>query len=434
MKRRYISSIIIMSLIVILVFIVTYMVINGRMLRGKEESVKNSKNKTQLTLSWWGNDGRHQYTMEGVDIFQDKNEDIDVNYRYGVWNGYEKRNKVWMESHNQADVMQINFAWLEEYSKDGNGYYDLNQLSDYIDLDNFTEEELAYGSKNGVLNAIPIAMNTHTFYYNQDILDEYGLEVPSTWDDLLELGKRAKKDNRYALGFSKKQLFLFMIAYYEQSHGDTVFKDDGGLNIGEDGIKYMLEYYKTLIDEHVICPIDSFDRAKYQSGEIIGTMCWISDTKLYCDDQQALGINVSRGLYPTMEGAKRSGWYIKPATMWAISADTEHPEEAAKLLNFLLSDPEMVSLQQTEKGVPVSDAAISVLSEEGLTETNEYKASQELLEQQENLFLMNPYMENEGILDAFKIGADEYLYDKMEPDECAKMIYNDINSEIQKEQ
>ena len=125
-----------------------------------------------------GNDARHAYTMDGVDEFQKQNPDIDVEYHYGDWNGYEKRMQVWMKSHTETDVMQINYAWLDTYSRDGSGYYDLYQLKDYIDLDNFTKEDLAFGEKNGKLNAIPIAFNTSTVYYNKKIYDAYGLSLP----------------------------------------------------------------------------------------------------------------------------------------------------------------------------------------------------------------------------------------------------------------
>ena len=386
------------------------------------EKMTTREGEIEITMSWWGNDGRHKYTMEGVDLFQERHPELKVNYRYGVWNGYEKRNKVWMESHNEADVMQINFAWLKEYSPDGEGFYDLRKLSDYIDLDNFTEEELGYGESNGVLNALPIAMNTHTFYYNQDLLDKYGCDVPSDWDDLLELGKKAKADGKYALGITKKQLFLIMIAYYEQTSGKKFFNEDGTLAIDEAGMKNVLIYYKQLIDEHVFCPVNDFDRSKYMAGDIVGVMCWISDTKIYCDGMMETGARVSRGLWPKAEGAADSGWYVKPATMWAISADTLHPEEAATLLNFLLNDPDMAVLQKTEKGVPVSDSAVKALTGQGLTETNEYKATQEMNEHQQELHIMIPIMENDAVLDVFKSGADEYLYDKQSADECAAAI------------
>lgn len=429
-ENRY-RSVVVLFLVFVMAVGATIAIIRISKAGDSEDSVTNRQNETKIQMSWWGNDGRHKYTMEGVDLFHEKNPDIDVIYRYGEWNGYEKRNKVWMESHTEADVMQINYAWLEEYSHDGSGYYDLNELSDYIDIDNFTDEEKEYGTKNGKLNALPIAMNTHTFYYNQDLLDKYGMDVPKTWDDLFRLGKAAAGDDRYAIGINKKQMFLLLIAYYEQSYGKNVFNQDGTLAIDEDGVAFILEFYKKMLDEHVLCPVDIFDRAKYMSGDIVGTMCWISDTKIYCDGLAETGAGVSRGSFPKLTGAKLSGWYIKPATMWAVSADTEHPEEAAKLLNYLLNDPDMAKLQQTEKGVPVSDAAIDALTEEGLSKTNEYKAATEMNEMIGELNLMIPNMENESIIDSFKSEADEYLFDKMTVEECAKATYRALNGVIE---
>ena len=428
--RSSVVRIILIVAIFMLMGLLIFKLLNVNMEISNKEKSSVSKEKTLVQLSWWGNDDRHKYTMEGVDYFQIQNPDIKVAYKYGVWNGYEKRTKVWMESHNEADVMQINYAWLDEYSEDGEGFYDLNELADYIDLDNFTEEEKAYGTQNGKLNALPIAMNTHVFYYNQDLLDEYGLSLPKTWDDLIAMGKVLSKDDKYVLGMNKKQMFVFLIAYYEQKFNKPIFNEDGSFAATKEELKELVEFYNTLIDEHVLCPVDMFEKSKYMSGEIAGTMCWISDTNVYCDGLAETGVNVSRCKYPVLPGAKRSGWYIKPATMWAISAGTEHPKEAAMLLNFLLSDPHMVTLQQTEKGVPVSKTAIDVLNEEGLSETNEYKAIQEMNEYQNELYLMVPNIENESIIDVFKSEADEYIFDKASSEEAADNIYNGIRKVI----
>ena len=39
-------------------------------LTGCNESMTNeNQNRTEITFSWWGNDDRHAYTMDGIDIF-----------------------------------------------------------------------------------------------------------------------------------------------------------------------------------------------------------------------------------------------------------------------------------------------------------------------------------------------------------------------------
>ena len=64
--------------------------------------------------------------------------------------------------------------------------------------------------------------------------------------------------------------------------------------------------------------------------------------------------------------------------------------------------------------------------EEGLDQTNEYKATQEMNEHQEEFSLIIPNMENENIIDAFKSGADEYLFAKQSVEDCAKEIRKEM--------
>ena len=170
--------------------------------------ISAQEQSTVISMSWWGNDPRHEYTLQGLSLFQELNPDIIVDHSYGVWNGYERRYLMQMASHNNCDVMQINYAWLSEYSADGTGYYDINQLSDYIDLSQFTQEDLATGMRDGHLNALPIAYNTVCLFYNADMFASYGLDIPRTWDDLFAAADVMSEDGIYVLGMVNKHLFL----------------------------------------------------------------------------------------------------------------------------------------------------------------------------------------------------------------------------------
>lgn len=399
---------------------------------GAKEEYVEIKNQTGISCSWWGNDVRHLYTIEGIGRFMDKNPDIRVSYRYGVWDGYERRNKVFMYSNTESDVMQINFAWLKQYSPDGNGYYDLSKLSDIIDLSNFTEDDLGYGTVNGKLNALPIALNTSTVFYNKDIFDSYGLELPKTWDDLYAAAEVMSKDDVYVLGMAKKHVFLLLNAYLEQTRGKAFFKEDGTLNVSADDIEYMLEFYKELIDKKVMMHIDDFSNGDFINRKVAGSICWVSDADKYCQPLSEEGANVVVGDYPASDNAKRGGRYIKPATMYAISDITEHPDEAARLLNYLLNDPEMAVLQGTEKGVPVSKSAIKALQENGQTDNFGYRSNEKMLEDRDEMELMQPELENDNIITAFKTNADDYLYGKAEAEACAEAIYDEIKEMVGK--
>lgn len=410
----------------------TIMTVVSGTLSGCGNTVISDQENASIEFSWWGNDVRHNYTMDGVDLFQEKEKNIDVSYRYGEWSGYETKTRVWMESHTEADVMQINYAWLNSYSADGNGFYDLNELKDYIDFSSFDEADLTYGMKNGKLNAIPIAFNTSSICFNKDLYDKYNLDYPTTWEDLFAVSEVFSKDNIYTLGMAKKHLLLMLIAYYEQTTGKKVFDENGKLLIDEEGFGYILDFYKELIDKKVIMPVDQFERGKFGKGEVASSVFWISDADNYCSSLSSNGGTPEFGNYIMAENAKQSGIYMKPATMYAISSVTECPEEAAKLLNYLLNDATMARLQGTEKGVPVSKIAIEALKQEGSLDTFGYVAYEKMQENKDKLQVMIPIMESEDVLNAFKENADAYIYGVQDRDTTTKAIYEDILNIVNK--
>ena len=248
---------------------------------------------TEISYSWWGNDDRHRYTLQALDIFTEQNQgQIEVQANYGSWGGYENKMHIYMRSHNAPDVMQINYAWLSEYADEENGFYNLYDLKDIIHLENYTPEELAYGEMDGKLYAVPISFNTPMFYYNKTIYASYGLEIPKTWDDLFAAAKVMSRDGIYPLGTTKKQLFLMLVAYLEQIKGKESVKADGSLQLTKADIAFMLDFYKRLIDEDVLMPIDSFDRNAFSTGKAAGTLAWISDAANYCTPLEENGAEV----------------------------------------------------------------------------------------------------------------------------------------------
>ncbi len=394
----------------------------------RNTNVRETPDPVEIELSWWGNDTRHEYTINGLELFNQKNPDIDVQFKYGVWDGYEKRNAIAMVSNTESDVMQINYAWLKTYSPDGTGYYDLNELSDIIDLNNFSEKDLSYGTVNGHLNALPIAYNTTGFFYNEKLFEKYGLELPKTWDDLFNAAKVMSKDDIYLLGASTKQLFIILTAWYEQQSGSALFSEDGKLISGNEAMKKMLEFYKKLVDEKVIIPVDEYDSNSFTLQKVAGIACWINEAEVYYNNSKERNVRMVLGPFPEKPGAKRHGWYIKPATMYAISKSTDHPKEAGKLLNYLLNDKDMARLQLTEKGVPVSISAFTALVDEPHTDTFAFDVSTEI-QRQRNIFLpMVPEIEYSSTYSTFKNEADKYLYQRQSLSLTAENIAATINN------
>lgn len=380
----------------------------------------------EISFSWWGNDARHDYTLEAIETFESLHPDIKVECHYSEWSGYQTRNDVRMVSHTESDVMQINYAWLNQYSSDGEGYYDISQLSDYVDLSNFTEEDLAYGMQEGKLNAIPIALNTMTVYINKTVYDEYGLDIPETWDDFFAAAE-VMNGEHYPISMSKKSAWFFLAAYVGQLTGKNLMDDEGSITFGEEEAALMIVTYCDLVNKKVMPQVEYFDKLEIASGNYAGVVAWLSDAESYCGGAAENGYDIVIADYTTVNG-ELSSWYAKPATMYAIRKDADNPQEAAVLLDYLLNSPEMASYQQIEKGTPLSASARQYLEENDMLNGIQYKAFTKMSESKDKLEVISPYFENDAMIDAFTDACNEVLYGKADEAEQADAFLENLKA------
>ncbi|MBR1392950.1 MAG: carbohydrate ABC transporter substrate-binding protein [Ruminococcus sp.] len=375
-----------------------------------------------ISFSWWGKDVRHGYTLPAIKDFVLMNPEIEVITEYSEFDPFQRKMDVEFAAHDECDVMQINYDWLFRYSPDGTGFYDLNELSEYIKLDNFSEDELSYGMINGRLNGISNALNTETCYFNADIYASYGLPVPDTWDALFNAAEFMAADGVYPIELNRKSSWLCCIAHEEQQTGVRCFDKDGSLTFTQENFEHMLEFYKRMIDHRVTKYVNDIDKQDFIDGVSAGAVYWISDAGYYCQPLIDKGMNIVVGEYLRIPNSELSGWYAKPTSLYCIRRDTPAPEAAAKLVNFLLNSEEMAKYQGTEKGIPLSRSMLEVLEADSKLNGVQYTANQMLLSSPQ-VERISPYLENNTLLTAFDNAVKSVLFDGGDIAEQAQTVY-----------
>ncbi len=136
-----------------------------------------------------GGNGRHQVTLKALEEFHKQHPDINVKAEYTGWDGHLSRLTTQIAGGTEPDVMQTNWNWLPIFSKNGEGFYDLNTLKDEIDLSQSDAKELQSTTVNGKLNGIPISVTARVFYFNDEAWKKAGIAFPKTWDELMAAGK-----------------------------------------------------------------------------------------------------------------------------------------------------------------------------------------------------------------------------------------------------
>ena len=331
----------------------------------------DSYDECTLTFDWWGGDSRHEATQAAVDAFMAKYPGIKVEVNFGAWSDWETAKAAEYLSGNNPDVQQTNFDWIGKYDADGTTYLDLNTVSDTLDLTQYSDEVLGktVDSKGGIAG-IPVSLTGRTFYWNKATYEQAGIAVPTNLNELIDAGSVFKEklgDNYYPLVVGEYDRAILMAFYLQAQTGEPIINEDGKLTVNQDQIKSGLEWIKSLEDAHVIPTIsyidgegaDSMDKStRFINGEYAGIFEWDSSPAKYISALGDNGSNLVVGnVFPELKS------YSKVSLMFSISAKTEHPKEAAMLLNYLLNEEEGVKLMANERGIPESAAAYKVLSD-----------------------------------------------------------------------
>ena len=258
---------------------------------------------------------------------------------------------------------------------------------------------------------------------NKTIYNKYGLDVPKTWDDLFKAAKVMKKDGVYPMSGGDKSMWLTCVAYAEQQNGKHFFSDDDELTFNADDLRIMIEFYSNLVNEEVVPLIEDYQKFNMENGKYAGSIGWVSDALNFYKNVIAAGDEVVAADYPVSEGMQSgTGWYAKPATLYAIRKNTEHPKEAAILLDYMLNSEEMARYQGVEKGIPISSTAREYLEENGELTGLQYEASL-VMENNKYISSMNSLIENKDLYAEFIDACDLVLFDKATPEEAAQGLY-----------
>lgn len=329
-------------------------------------------------MSWWGGNGRHQQTLKAIEDFQKANPNITVKAEYTGWDGHLARLTTQITGNTEPDVMQTNWNWLPIFSKNGEGFYDLNKQKGVIDLAQFEQKELNNTTVDGKLNGIPISITARVFYFNTDTWAKAGLEYPKTWDELLNAGKvfKEKLGNQYFPVILEHQDTLALLnSYIVQKYGIPAI-DVKTQKFAYNDAQWadFFSMYKKLVDSHVMPDMkyyasfgksNMYEMKPWITGEWAGTYMWNSTITKYSDNLQPPA-KLTLGNYPMLPGAKDAGLFFKPAQMLSIGKSSKHPKEAAMLINFLLNSKEGVQALGLERGVPLSKAAVAQLRSDGV--------------------------------------------------------------------
>ena len=215
----------------------------------------------------------------------------------------------------------------------------LNDLIDTYsakyDLGDISDAMYELGSYEGNIYGIPIIANSMNYFYNMELFDKYGLEVPDTYDDVIATAKVLKAEGSIDLPFTinlhagwawRVEFHNFLKA----EGGDWLNADNTPAFNGPEGVlavEKMLEVYEACMgDVGLTWSIDDSEIGM-ETGTLASCMTWTSRAANMDDPEKSLYVG-KIGFAPAprvVEGGPHAG--PAAADFYCIPANVDVDEE-----------------------------------------------------------------------------------------------------------
>ncbi|PRY77698.1 oligogalacturonide transport system substrate-binding protein [Yoonia maritima] len=394
----------------------------------------------ELRMSWWGGDSRHAATQAALEVCGAKHGHT-ISPEFTGWSGHFEKVVTQVAGGTEADIMQINWPWLPILSADGTGFADMNQLSDTIDLSSWDAAQIEAGTMNGALNGLSVSTTGRLFVFNKNSFEAAGLAIPTTWAELMAAGpvfRDTLGEDFYPFEAAGLDAALIITLYGTQKTGKPLI--DPATNTvlwTKEELVDAIEMYQAMVDEHVIEAwrdraaagnVALHENPRWSRGEIAGTYQWDS-TYFKISDPLDEGQEVIYTGILSQDGQQTEGIYRKSSMVFSISANSDHQEAAAEVLNCLLNEPEGVAAMGTARGVPSSSAAKALLSDAGAI-APEQSAAQQLVLDAEGPAI-HPFMEHPDVRSAMSDNLELFAYGEIDAETAADDMLYGINEALE---
>jgi multiple sugar transport system substrate-binding protein len=320
----------------------------------------------RLRMFWWGSKERADRTYRASDLYMAKTPSTRIDGETIGWNDYWTRVATQAAGRNLADVVQMDYRYLFEYARRGALLPLDSFVYDTLDIADFGKDSIDCGRVDGKLYGVNLGNNSTAMIVNGGAFEAAGLGAPKTglsWqafgDLCADLTKAVGKEGFFGSGDAggNEQAFEAWL----RQRGKELYDADGKVAFdGQDAAEWF-GFWDDLRKRRACVPanVQALDKLNIETNALTLGKAAIG----FANSNQLVGFQalnqnpLSLAMFPAGGPGSQPGQYLKPAMMFSVAATSKNPEEAAKVINFLVKDPQGVAALGVERGIPPSAAA-----------------------------------------------------------------------------
>lgn len=301
---------------------------------GETEEAESSEGEA-VTLKfqqWWGVELPEGYLQDIVDRYKEETG-VTVELISAPWADTKTAITAGATNGTIADIISVDGAWLAEF-------VDMGILADAGAAG--IDESLAADvwKVDGTSYAVPVNNFAYPMYVNMDILDAAGVEIPTTWSELIDACQKITDAGYSAfalnLGTTNANGIQNVFGGTGWASGINLKDESGAYAVaGNEDLKALAELFKTLYDNESLYPgMATLEESEMTSNFAAGNCAFTLASAATMS--QFTEVNFEAVTVPVKDGYEGQSGICYASWAAGISEASEHKEEAAAFLNWLL--------------------------------------------------------------------------------------------------
>lgn len=329
----------------------------------------------ELTYWTWTPTGQAQ-----ADAFMAEYPDVEVTVvNAGTAQAeYTKLQNAIKAGSGAPDVAQIEYFALQQFAM-SDGLVDLSQYG-FGDLeDTFTASTWEAVNVSGGIFGLPQDSGPLVLLYNQEIFDQFGLEVPATWDEYVAAAQQLHEADptKYLTNDAGDPGYANPMIWQAGGHPYAVDGTDVTIDLQDEGTTRWADMWNQMLEPGYLSDIPT----------------WSDDWWKGLSDGTLASIVTGAWMPGILEGSVPDGagkWRVAPIPSYdgtaatsenggssqAVIKQSENPALAAAFLKWLNTSDESIGVFLEGGGFPSTTAQLT--SDEFLNATPEYFGGQEI--------------------------------------------------------
>lgn len=315
----------------------------------------------EVTLTVWG-DPDNQAVLEDPfdainEAFEEAHPDIKIDYR---WSGSFDNLNVATQSDSLPDLFWVQGNKSTNMADLARNGYILN-LDEYeLDSSRYTQSSIDYATVDGsVYCSYPAFIDYATVYYNKDLFEEYGVEVPTTWSEFDAAVKTFAENGITPLalgGNGEWDRFWLVQMAAPVFCNDTLEALKNHEEADWTGMEELFDMFRTYSES-------GYMGKDFQATDAVGAQLAFTNgnTAMSIDGTwsnaiyQDLDFEVGAFAMPDENGVRYAQSGESNFMTYAVSSKCENPDAAVEYLRFLNSVEAEQIMEDYVGSIPITD-------------------------------------------------------------------------------